>query len=54
MRRRRHTDLPLMPLYDRWDLVPVGGGLTGPVANTGVAHKGLILHTWNVHEYELT
>jgi peptide/nickel transport system substrate-binding protein len=47
------TDLPVMPLYYRWDLVPVGGGLKGPVANTGVAHKGFILHTWNVHEWDL-
>ena len=47
------TDLPLLPLYFRLDMVPVGGGLKGPVANTGVAHRGFILHTWNVHEGEI-
>jgi peptide/nickel transport system substrate-binding protein len=47
------TDLPLLPLYFRNDMVPVGGGLKGPVANTGVAHRGFILHTWNVHEWEI-
>ena len=47
------AELPLMPLYFRSDLVPVGGGLTGPVPNTGVAHRGFILHTWNVHEWDL-
>lgn len=47
------TELPLMPLYFRWDMVPVGGGLKGPVANTGVAHRGFILHTWNVHDWDL-
>jgi peptide/nickel transport system substrate-binding protein len=47
------TDLPLLPLYFRNDMVPVGGGLKGPVANTGVAHRGFILHTWNVHEWEV-
>ncbi len=47
------AELPVMPLYFRWDLVPVGNGLKGPVPNTGVAHRGFILHTWNVHEWEL-
>jgi peptide/nickel transport system substrate-binding protein len=47
------NDLPLMPLYFRWDMVPVGGGLKGPVPNTGVAHRGFILHTWNVHEWDM-
>jgi peptide/nickel transport system substrate-binding protein len=47
------TDLPLLPLYFRNDLVPVGCGLTGPVPNTGVAHRGFILHTWNIHEWDL-
>jgi peptide/nickel transport system substrate-binding protein len=47
------TDLPVLPLYFRWDLVPLGSGLKGPVPNTGVAHRGFILHTWNVHEWEL-
>jgi peptide/nickel transport system substrate-binding protein len=47
------TDLPLLPLHFRNDMVPVGGGVKGPVANTGVAHRGFILHTWNVHEWEI-
>jgi peptide/nickel transport system substrate-binding protein len=47
------TEVPLLPLYFRNDMVPVGGGLKGPVANTGVAHRGFILHTWNVHEWEV-
>jgi len=47
------ADLPALPLYYRWDLVPVGNKLKGPVANTGVAHRGFILHTWNIHEWDL-
>jgi hypothetical protein len=30
----------------------MGGGLTGVVANTGTAHRGFILHTWNIHEWD--
>jgi peptide/nickel transport system substrate-binding protein len=47
------AELPVLPLYFRNDLVPVGGGLTGPVPNTGVAHRGFILHTWNVHQWDM-
>jgi peptide/nickel transport system substrate-binding protein len=47
------ADLPSLPLYFRWDLIPVGNGLKGPVANTSVAHRGFILHTWNIHEWDL-
>ena len=47
------ADLPVLPLYFRSDLVPIGGRLKGPVANVGVAHRGFILHTWNVHEWDL-
>jgi ABC-type transport system substrate-binding protein len=47
------TEYPMMPLFFRNDLIPVGGGLVGPVANTGVAHRGFILHTWNVHEWTI-
>jgi peptide/nickel transport system substrate-binding protein len=47
------TELPAMPLYFRWDVVPIGNKLTGLVPNTGVAHRGFILHTWNVHEWDL-
>ncbi|MEA2640173.1 MAG: peptide/nickel transport system substrate-binding protein [Chloroflexota bacterium] len=51
--RMASTELPLLPTYFRYDLVPVGAGLKGPVPNTGVAHRGFILHTWNVHEWAL-
>jgi len=47
------TELPLLPLYFRMDAVPVGGGITGPVANTGVAHRGFILHTWNISDWDV-
>ncbi len=46
------TDLPLLPLYFQFDVVPVGGGIKGPVANTGVSHRGFILHTWNIAEWD--
>jgi peptide/nickel transport system substrate-binding protein len=48
------TDLPLLPLFFRNDLVPTGGGVTGVQANKGVAHRGFILHTWNVHEWDVS
>lgn len=47
------AELPALPLYFRWDVVPVGGNLTGVQANTGVAHRGFILHTWNAHEWDI-
>ncbi len=47
------ADLPLLPLYFRFDLVPVGGGIRGPVANTGTAHRGFILHTWNIADWDV-
>jgi peptide/nickel transport system substrate-binding protein len=46
-------ELPLLPLYFRNDLVPEGGGLTGIVANTGTAHRGFILHTWNIADWDV-
>jgi len=46
------TDLPLMPLYFRSDLIPTGN-VTGVVANTGVSHRGFILHTWNMHQWDV-
>jgi ABC-type transport system substrate-binding protein len=50
---RLYTSEPwLLPLYFRFDLVPMGGGLQGVVANTNTAHRGFILHTWNVHEWD--
>lgn len=47
------VELPLLPLLFSPDLIPVGGGLTGIVASTGTAHRGFIMHTWNVHEWDL-
>jgi len=47
------ADLPLLPLYFRNDLVPQSGGLTGVVANTGTAHRGFILHSWNIADWDL-
>jgi len=47
------ADLPLMPLYFRNDLVPEAGGLTGVKANVGTAHRGFILHTWNVADWDV-
>jgi peptide/nickel transport system substrate-binding protein len=54
MLRLYTTEVPLLPMYFRNDLVPAIGGLTGPVANTGTAHRGFILHTWNIHEWDMT
>jgi peptide/nickel transport system substrate-binding protein len=54
MLRLYTNELWLLPLYFRNDLVPTGGGLTGVVANTGTAHRGFILHTWNIHEWDMT
>jgi len=47
------ADLPALPLYFRMDTVPVGGGIRGPVPNTGVAHRGFILHTWNIADWDI-
>jgi peptide/nickel transport system substrate-binding protein len=47
------ADLPLLPLFFRFDLVPVGAGIKGPMPNTGTSHRGFILHTWNVAEWDL-
>jgi peptide/nickel transport system substrate-binding protein len=47
------TDLPALPLYFGLETVPVGGGLTGIQPITGNPHTGTILHTWNVHEWDV-
>jgi peptide/nickel transport system substrate-binding protein len=47
------SELPLLPLYFGLDAVPVGGGITGPVANTGAPHRGFILHTWNIADWDV-
>jgi peptide/nickel transport system substrate-binding protein len=47
------TDLPALPMYFGLELVPVGGGLTGVQPIRGSPHVGVILHTWNVHEWDV-
>jgi peptide/nickel transport system substrate-binding protein len=47
------VDLPLMPLVYDPEITVYGGGLTGVAAITGTAHNGQIMHTWNVHEWDL-
>lgn len=47
------TELPVLPLYYELETIPVGGGLVGPRAATGIAHTGNLMYTWNVHEWEM-
>ncbi|HZT08364.1 MAG TPA: ABC transporter substrate-binding protein [Chloroflexota bacterium] len=47
------SDLPLMPLTYDPDSIPVGGGLTGVQIATGTSHNGQIMHTWNIHEWDM-
>jgi ABC-type transport system substrate-binding protein len=47
------TDLPALPLYYGLEAVPTGGGLTGLLPIRGSPHAGVILHTWNVHEWDI-
>jgi peptide/nickel transport system substrate-binding protein len=47
------TDLPLMPLMYDPDLIAAGGGLAGVLPATGTAHNGQIMHTWNIHEWDM-
>lgn len=47
------AELPVLPITYKFDTVPIGGGLTGVQPVTGVAHRGFILHTWNVHEWDI-
>lgn len=53
MVRMATVDLPLMPLMYDPDLIATGGGLTGILPATGTAHNGQIMHTWNMHEWDL-
>jgi peptide/nickel transport system substrate-binding protein len=47
------TELPLLPLMYTLEEVPVGGGLTGVAAYTGVPRSATILLTWNIHEWDV-
>ncbi|MBM2812804.1 MAG: hypothetical protein HW416_3563 [Chloroflexi bacterium] len=47
------TDLPLMPLMYDPDMIATGGGLTGMQPAVGTSHNGQIMHTWNIHEWDI-
>ncbi len=47
------TELPLLPLMYDPDVILTGGGLTGLQVATGTSHNGQIMHTWNIHEWDL-
>lgn len=47
------TELPALPIYFGLELVPVGGGLSGVQPIRATPHIGTILHTWNVHEWDV-
>jgi peptide/nickel transport system substrate-binding protein len=47
------ADLPALPIYFGLELVPVGGGLSGVQPIRASPHIGTILHTWNVHEWDV-
>jgi peptide/nickel transport system substrate-binding protein len=47
------NELPSLPIYFEVQVVPVGGGLTGIQAIKGIAHTGHVMHTWNVHEWDV-
>ena len=47
------SDLPSMPIYYEIQTVPMGGGLVGIQPIRGIAHTGHVMHTWNVHEWDL-
>ena len=47
------AELPLMPLNYEPELIVMGGGLSGVAPNTGTAHNGQIMQTWNIHEWDI-
>lgn len=47
------ADLPLLPLMYEPEVIVSGGGLTGVVPITGTAHNGQIVHTWNIHDWDM-
>jgi peptide/nickel transport system substrate-binding protein len=53
MLRLYTTELPLLPLLYTFDELPVGGGLTGLLPNTGVPENSSIVLTWNIHEWDI-
>jgi peptide/nickel transport system substrate-binding protein len=47
------TELPVLPIYYEVQVVPTAAGLTGVQGLKGIAHTGHVMHTWNVHEWDL-
>ncbi len=47
------TELPALPLYYEGQAIPVGHGLTGVQPTRGVAHTGHVMHTGNVHLWDV-
>jgi peptide/nickel transport system substrate-binding protein len=48
------AELPLLPLLYTLDELPITGGVTGPLPNTGVPANTGIMRTWNIHEWDVT
>jgi peptide/nickel transport system substrate-binding protein len=48
------AELPLLPLLYTLDELPVAGGITGPLPNTGVPANSGIMRTWNIHDWDVT
>lgn len=47
------TNVPALPLYFQVQAIPVSSALTGFQAVRGVAHTGQIMHTGNIHEWDI-
>jgi peptide/nickel transport system substrate-binding protein len=47
------AELPVLPITYKFDIIPIGGGLSGVQPVTAVAHRGFILHTWNAFEWDM-
>ncbi len=52
MLRAFHAELPALAIQYELQAVAVTG-FTGLVPITGIAHTGNIMHTWNVHEWDM-
>jgi len=48
-----HAESPALAIQYELQAVPVVG-FKGLVPITGIAHTGNIMHTWNIHEWEIT
>lgn len=47
------TELPALPLFYEIQTIPVTAGLVGLQPVRGTAHTGNIMHTYNVHEWDI-